>query len=99
MKAAAERREPVFKLTEAMDLDFDAGTVHFDTVAMEVEAVNLDRVGMSPVKQLHRSANVAPNLRPPAHRRNKELDLLYRQISRVGFDCGLQQRHVSITRG
>ena len=56
MEAPAERGEPVFKLTQAVDLDIDAGSVHFNTVAVEVDAEDLQGVGVSPMEQLNSPA-------------------------------------------
>jgi hypothetical protein len=67
MEAISECGEPIFKLTEAVDLDIDAGPIDFDTIAMEIEAIDFERVGMSAVEQLHRPADFATYLGPPAH--------------------------------
>ena len=50
VEASAERGEPIFKLTEVVDMDIDVGSVHFHTVALEVEATDLKRVGMPPME-------------------------------------------------
>ncbi len=99
VEAPSERSEPIFELTQAVDVDIDAGSIHFDTVAVKVEATDLERVGMPAMEQLHGPTHFTPNLRAPTHRRRMELDLLNRQIGNVGFNRCLHQGHIGVLRG
>src|SRR5665811_1779680 len=83
VEAAAERGQPIFKLTEAVHTDVDAGSIHFHTVAMEADATDVKRVGMSAMEELHSAAHFTPNVGSPAHRRCVELDPLHRQVGGI----------------
>src|SRR5208283_4543035 len=66
VEAPPESGEPIFKLTQGMDVGIDARPIHLHPVMLEIETENLKRVGMPSITQLDSPAHPTPNRWSPA---------------------------------
>ena len=67
MESLAEDGEPIFELSQTVDMGMDARSIDVDPVLLRTEAVRSRCIGAPAVAQFCAPAHLTPHLRPSAY--------------------------------
>ena len=65
VESAAESGEPVFELTQTVDVGQDAQSINVDAILLRAETISRSPIGMSAIAQFGASAYLSTHQRPP----------------------------------